>query len=85
MGSPARPVGITYQNCLLPTPEDRLLFILTYLKTYSLQVVQGRLFGMDQSKANQWLPPACGAAGHAAGLGGCPLVGPCRRWPSVSG
>jgi Helix-turn-helix of DDE superfamily endonuclease len=45
----------TYQNCPLPTPEDRLLFILTYLKTYPLQVVQGRLFGIDQSKANQWI------------------------------
>src|SRR3989449_9624586 len=32
-----------YQNCPLPTPEDRLLFILVYLKTYALQVVQGRL------------------------------------------
>jgi Helix-turn-helix of DDE superfamily endonuclease len=45
----------TYQSCPLPTPEDRLLFILAYLKTYPLQVVQGRLFGMDQSKANQWI------------------------------
>src|SRR5215813_6663650 len=44
-----------YQNCPLPTPEDRLLFILVYLKTYALQVVQGRLFGMVQSKANQWI------------------------------
>src|SRR5919199_5854550 len=44
-----------YQNCPLPTPEDRLLFILAYIKTYSLQVVQGRLFGMRQSKANQWI------------------------------
>jgi Helix-turn-helix of DDE superfamily endonuclease len=44
-----------YENCPLPTPEDRLFFILTYLKTYSLQVVQGRLFGMGQSKANQWI------------------------------
>jgi hypothetical protein len=44
-----------YQNCPLPAPEDRLLFILTYVKTYSLQVVQGRLFGMGQSKANQWI------------------------------
>jgi hypothetical protein len=44
-----------YQNCPLPTPEDRLFFILTYLKTYTLQVVQGRLFGMKQSKANQWI------------------------------
>src|SRR6266566_3335731 len=44
-----------YQNCPLPTPEDRLLFLLAYVKTYSLQVVQGRLFGMGQSKANQWI------------------------------
>src|SRR5438309_307070 len=44
-----------YKNCLLATPEDRLLFILVYLKTYALQVVQGRLFGMGQSKANQWI------------------------------
>jgi hypothetical protein len=45
----------TYTNCPLPTPEDRLLFILVYLKTYPLQVVQGRLFGMGQSKAHQWI------------------------------
>src|SRR5437870_9156146 len=44
-----------YKNCPLPTPEDRLFFLLTYLKTYSLQVVQGRLFGMLQGKANQWI------------------------------
>jgi hypothetical protein len=59
-----------YQNCPLPTPEDRLLFILAYVKTYSLQVVQGRLFGMGQSKANQWihvLLPALLAALRALG------------------
>ena len=44
-----------YKNCPLPMPEDRLFFILVYLKTYTLQVVQGRLFGMGQSKANQWI------------------------------
>jgi hypothetical protein len=44
-----------YKNCPLPTPEDRLFFILSYLKTYALQVVQGRLFGMGQSKAKQWI------------------------------
>ncbi|MBI3329565.1 MAG: transposase family protein [Nitrospinae bacterium] len=32
-----------------------MLFILVYLKTYALQVVHGRLFGMGQSKANQWM------------------------------
>jgi hypothetical protein len=44
-----------YKNCPLPTPHDRLFFLRTYLQTYSLQVVQGRLFGMSQSKANQWI------------------------------
>ena len=45
----------TYANCPLPTPEDRLLFILVYVKTNVLQVVQGELFGMPQNKANQWI------------------------------
>ena len=31
------------------------MFILVYLKTYALQVVHGRLFGMVQGKANQWI------------------------------
>jgi Helix-turn-helix of DDE superfamily endonuclease len=44
-----------YRTCPLPTPEDRLLFILVYLKTYALQVMHGRLFGMVQGKANQWI------------------------------
>jgi hypothetical protein len=44
-----------YKTCPLPTPEDRLLFILVSLKTYALQVMQGRLFGMVQGKANQWV------------------------------
>ena len=59
-----------YKNCPLPTPEDRLLFILAYVKTYALQVVQGRLCGMGQSKANQWihvLLPALLAALRALG------------------
>jgi hypothetical protein len=59
-----------YKNCPLLTPEDRLLFILVYLKTYALQVVHGRLFGMVQGKANQWihvLLPALLAALRALG------------------
>src|SRR5213595_1170973 len=45
----------TYKNCPLPTPEDRLLFILVYLKTNPLQVAHGSLFGLPQGKANQWI------------------------------
>ena len=44
-----------YKNCPLPIPEDRLLFILTSPKNSALQVVHGRLFGMVQGKANQWI------------------------------
>jgi hypothetical protein len=66
MGNPRTARQFTvYKNCPLPTPEDRLFFILVYLKTSALQVVHGRLFGMGQSKANQWihmlLPPLLAA------------------------
>jgi hypothetical protein len=45
----------TYQNCPLPTPEDRLLFILIYLKQNPTPLLHGRLFGMRQSKATPWI------------------------------
>jgi hypothetical protein len=45
----------TYKNCPLPTPEDRLLFILVYLKQNPTQLLHGRVFGMRQSKATQWI------------------------------
>lgn len=45
----------TYRNCPLPTAEDRLLFVLVYLKLNPLQEAQGAMFGIPQSKANPWL------------------------------
>lgn len=56
---------------LLPTPEQKLLFILVYLKAYPLQVVMGELFGVSQAAANQWvhrLLPVLQAALHALGV-----------------
>ena len=44
-----------YVNSPLPTPEDRLLFLLTYLKVAALQVAHAALFGMTQPNANTWL------------------------------
>jgi len=44
-----------YTNSPLPTPEDRLLFVLSYLKVASLQVAHAALFGMTQPNANKWL------------------------------
>jgi Helix-turn-helix of DDE superfamily endonuclease len=60
----------TYSNCPLPTPEDRLFFLLVYLKTNNLQGIHGELFGMSQGKANQWihtLLPVLQATGRRLG------------------
>lgn len=39
----------------LGTIEDKLLFILFYLKTYPLQEVQGHWFELSQGQANVWI------------------------------
>ena len=39
----------------LKTPEQKLLFILVYQKTYPLQVVMSELFGLSQSSVNHWI------------------------------
>jgi hypothetical protein len=44
-----------YANCPLPTPEERLLFILSYLKVAALQVAHGAMFDMTQPNANKWI------------------------------
>src|SRR5437763_193868 len=43
------------RHSVLPRSEDKLLFVLVYLKTYPLQVVLGQLFGISTSQANYWL------------------------------
>jgi hypothetical protein len=56
MGSRARPAGtppIRPVRCRRPRIGCCVSY--TYLKTSPLQVVQGRLFGIDQSQANQWI------------------------------
>jgi hypothetical protein len=45
----------TYDTCPLPTLADKLLFILTYVKQHPSQEVQGQLFRMSHSHANQWI------------------------------
>ena len=47
--------AITYTTSPLPTPADRLLFILTYLKQNAIQEVHGQLFGMSQSNVSKWV------------------------------
>jgi hypothetical protein len=40
---------------VLSSPEQKLLFLLVYLKTYPLQVLMGELFGLSQPGANYWI------------------------------
>jgi hypothetical protein len=47
--------AITYTNSPLPSPEDRLLFILTYLKQNAIQEAHGQLFAMTQSNVSKWV------------------------------
>jgi hypothetical protein len=39
----------------LHEPEQKLLFLLVYLKTYPLQVVMAELFHLSQPRVNYWL------------------------------
>lgn len=78
----------TYKNCPLPTPEDRLLFILVYLKQNPTQLLHGRLFGMRQSKATQWihaLLPVLRNALRALGDAPCRSVQALREHLGVEG
>lgn len=46
---------VAYTNSPLPTPEDRLLFILSYLKQNPTQEYHGVVFALPQNKVNQWV------------------------------
>ena len=39
----------------LPEMEDKLLFLLVYLKTFPLQVMHGLQFGLSQGQVNHWI------------------------------
>jgi len=43
------------RRAVLAGPEQKLLFLLVYLKTYPLQVVLAELFGLSTSRVNYWL------------------------------
>jgi hypothetical protein len=42
-----------YRNSILPTVEDKLLFILTYLKINPIQEMQGQMFNVAQSNVSK--------------------------------
>jgi len=74
-----------YKNCPLPTPEDWPLFILVYLKTYALQVVHGRVFGMVQSKPISGSTSCCRRCSRPCAPSAMLPPARCRPWPSASG
>ncbi len=39
----------------MPDPDQKLLFVLVYLKAYPLQAVMAELFGLSQPGVNHWL------------------------------
>ena len=39
----------------LRRPEDKLLFLLVYLKAYPLQAVMAELFDLSQPRVNYWI------------------------------
>lgn len=46
---------VTYKNSPLPTMEDKLLFILMYLRKATTQDIFGEVFGMPQPVVNKWV------------------------------
>jgi DDE superfamily endonuclease/Helix-turn-helix of DDE superfamily endonuclease len=51
-GKPESPAG---RKAVLRTSEDKLFFLLFYLRHYPTQEVLGFLFGISQGQANQWI------------------------------
>ena len=46
---------VAYRNSPLPTMEDKLLFILMYLRKATTQDIFGEVFHMPQPVANKWI------------------------------
>ena len=46
---------VAYRNSPLPTMEDKLLFILMYLRKATTQDIFGEVFQMPQPVANKWI------------------------------
>ena len=72
--------SVIYKNSPLSSAEDRLLFILIYIKQYMTQTALGALFGIPQSKANtfiHYLTPVLRAAFRESG------ASPCRNMEDI--
>jgi Helix-turn-helix of DDE superfamily endonuclease len=54
-GKPRRRKAGGGNKARLATPEDQLLFILVYEKTYPLQTAHGLQFNLSQAQTNEWI------------------------------
>ena len=54
-GQPRRRSAGAGRTTVLAGPDQKLLFLLVYLKTYPLHVVMAELFGLSPSRVNYWL------------------------------
>ncbi len=54
-GLPRRRAAGGGRTGVLEEPQQKLLFLLVYLKTYPLQAVMAELFGLSQPRVNYWL------------------------------
>ena len=73
-----------YKTCPLPTPEDRLLFILVYLKTYALQVVHGAYSAWSRAKPISGSMPSSPRYWRRCAPSAMPPPARSRPWPSAS-
>jgi hypothetical protein len=54
-GTPRQRSAGAGRKATLQGPEQKLLFLLVYLKTYPLQVVMAEIFGLSVSAVNRWI------------------------------
>ena len=54
-GKPRQRIALPRKTNVLPGVQDKLLFILVYLKTFPLQELQAVTFSMTQPQANLWI------------------------------
>lgn len=54
-GNPRKRKAGGGRKSTLAAPEQKLLFVLVYLKTYPLQAMLGELFELSQPCANRWI------------------------------
>ena len=73
-----------YKNCPLPTPEDRLFFILTYLKTYASRWSRGACSAWARAKPISGSTSSCPRCWRRCAPSAMPPPAPSRPWPSGS-